>query len=170
MINPGVDINGRKILQVVHCIYPKLAYQKQLVILLKKVFSHEVLGSDTLLKKCLHGETESVNEYFNGLIWKRVPKDVFVCKRTLQIGVASATIAYNDGAKGLLKVVIKCRIEPGYFTTLGCTQCDKRRVSAMDKKTSKVSKKRRRTLRDIRKCWVDQNLEAEGFNIWCSKI
>ena len=65
------------------------------------------------------------------------------CTRTLQIGVASATIAYNDGAKGLLKVFIKCRIEPSYFTTLGCTRYDKCCVSAMDKKTLKVSKKRR---------------------------
>ena len=106
--------------------------------LLKKVFSHEDLGSDTLLNKCLLGETQNLNESFNELIWKTVPKDVFVCKRSLQIGVASATIAYNDGAKGLL-VFIKCRIKPGYFTTLGCcTQYDKRRVSAMDRKMLKV--------------------------------
>ena len=142
---------------------PKAVVKKDV----KNVFSHEDLGSDPLVKKCLHGETQTVNESFHGSIWKRVPKDVFVCKRTLQIGVAPANIVYNDGAKGLLKVFIKCRIEVillGYFTTLGCTQYDKRRVSVMGKKNVKVSKKRRRTLRDIRKGWVDQNLKAEGLN------
>ena len=80
------------------------------MLLLKKVFSHEDLGSDTLLKKSLHGETQNVNKLFKGLIWKRLPKDVFVCKRTLQTGVASATIAYNDDAKGLLKVPYRARL------------------------------------------------------------
>ena len=149
---------------------PKISIPKAVSDIVKKVISHEDLGSDTLLKKCLHGETQNVNESFKGLIWKRLPKDVFVCKRTLQIGVASATIAYKDGTKGLLKVFIKCRIEPGYFTTLGCTHYDKRRVSAMDKKTLKVSKKRRRTLRDIRKGWVHQNLEAEGLTYGAGKF
>ena len=50
MINPGVDINGRKILQVVHCI-PKISIPKAVSDIVKKVFSHEDLGSDTLLKK-----------------------------------------------------------------------------------------------------------------------
>ena len=149
---------------------PKINIPKAVSDIVKIVFSHEDLGSDTLLKKCLHGQTQNVNESFNGLVWKRVPKDVFVCKRTLQLGVASATIAYNDGAKGLLNVFNNCRIEPGYFTTLGCIQYDKRRVSVMDKKTLKVNKKRRRTLRDIRKGWVDQHLETEGVTYGAGKF
>ena len=40
----------------------------------------------------------------------------------------------------------------------------------MDKKTLKVTKKRRRTLRDIRKGWVDQNLEAEGLTYGAEKF
>ena len=101
---------------------------------------------------------------------KVINHDEPCCKRTLQIGVASATIAYNDGAKGLLEVFIKCRIEPGYSTTHDCNQYHKRRVSVMDKKTLKVSKKRRRTLLDIRKGWVDQNLEAEGLTYSVGKF
>ena len=68
------------------------------------------------------------------------------------------------------KLSFKCRIEPGYSTTLDCAQYHKRRVSVMDKKTLKVSKKRRRTLRDIRKGWVDQNLEAEGLTYSVGKF
>ena len=109
---------------------PKIDMPKA-VSIVKKVFSHKNLGSNTI-KKCLHGETPNVNKSFNGLIWNRVPKDVFVCMRTLQNDVASATIAY-DVAKGLLKVFSKCRIQPGYFTTFGCTQYSKCHVSVMDK-------------------------------------
>ena len=65
-------------------------------------------------------------------LWKKVPKDVFVFKKTLQIGVASATISYYEGGTGLLKVFDECGFTPGYFTTQGYLECDKRRVSNMD--------------------------------------
>ena len=76
------------------------------------IFSHEDLASDDHLSKCLHGQTQNVNESFNQCIWKKVPKDTFVGKRTLQIGVASATMHFNDGARGLLNLFGKCSIEP----------------------------------------------------------
>ncbi|GFX99379.1 uncharacterized protein TNCV_1550431 [Trichonephila clavipes] len=33
--------------------------------------------------KCLHGKTQNSNECLNGVIWQRVPKEVFVCLKTI---------------------------------------------------------------------------------------
>lgn len=32
------------------------------------------LSEDKLLKKCLHGQTQNVNESFNNCVWERLPK------------------------------------------------------------------------------------------------
>ena len=63
------------------------------------------LSDDNLLTKCLHGQTQNNNESLNGVIWKRCPKDVFVGRSTLEMGVASAVISFNDGQSGILKVM-----------------------------------------------------------------
>ena len=57
------------------------------------------LSDENLLSKCLHGKTQNSNEFINGVIWKRCPKDVFVGRKVLEMGVASAVIFFNDGTK-----------------------------------------------------------------------
>ena len=42
------------------------------------------------MQKCLHEKTQNNNESRNGLIWKRCPKDVFLGRVTLELGVFSA--------------------------------------------------------------------------------
>ena len=53
------------------------------------------LSDEKLLSKCLHGKTQNNNESLNGLMWKRCPKDVFVGRATLELGVASAIISFT---------------------------------------------------------------------------
>ena len=65
----------------------------------KPVF--EALSSNDLLKKCAHGDTENTNESFHHLIWEQCPR-TFVARRRLELAVADATIAYNDGELGRL--------------------------------------------------------------------
>ena len=59
---------------------------------------------DSLLEKCLHGKTQNVNEALNGLI---CPKDVFVSKNVIEIGVSSAIIHFNDGCAGIIPALEK---------------------------------------------------------------
>ena len=66
------------------------------------VFSYKYLGSDELLKKCQHGQTQNVNESLNNLIWTRCPKRVYVGNSVFKTSVASAVVTYNDGAMGLI--------------------------------------------------------------------
>ena len=57
------------------------------------------LSSEKLLRKCLHGNTQNNNEGLNAFIWKRLPKDVFVGRHVLQMGVCSAVLQFNSGAE-----------------------------------------------------------------------
>ena len=54
------------------------------------------LSDDNLLSKCLHGSTQNVNEALNQIIWNKCPKQVFVEKKMLEIGVYSAMLENSD--------------------------------------------------------------------------
>ncbi|GBO46666.1 hypothetical protein AVEN_137065-1 [Araneus ventricosus] len=42
------------------------------------------LCDQELLKKCLHGKTQNANESFNCILWKFIPKEIFVELQTLR--------------------------------------------------------------------------------------
>ena len=46
-----------------------------------KIFNR--LRDEELLRKCLHGKTQNVNESFNGIVWTRCPKRVFVNRKPI---------------------------------------------------------------------------------------
>ena len=46
---------------------------------------YQTLCQDDLLQKGLHGKTQNQNESLNGLIWQRVPKEVFVGRELLNL-------------------------------------------------------------------------------------
>lgn len=77
------------------------AYKEKPV--LPKIVRHAIrpifvsLSDDNLFNKCSHEKTRNINEPLNGFIWRRSPKDVLVGRVTLELGVASAIIAFNDG-------------------------------------------------------------------------
>ncbi|GFT17769.1 integrase catalytic domain-containing protein [Trichonephila clavipes] len=52
------------------------------------------LCTKELLTKCLHGKTQNSNECLNGVIWQRVPKEVFVCLKILKSGALDAVYGY----------------------------------------------------------------------------
>lgn len=69
------------------------------------IFSHANLGEDKLLKRCLHGQTQNVNEALSQLIWKRCHKTSVAGKEVVDIATAGAVLQYNDGGHGIVKVV-----------------------------------------------------------------
>ena len=102
------------------------------------------LSSDDILKKCLHGRTQNVNEAFNQLVWKRAPKDVFLGKYVFQIAVASAVVSFNDGASGILKTMEKIGLKVGFFNLEGSRHSDLRRISAVAYKATDTRKSKRK--------------------------
>jgi len=72
------------------------------------------------------------------LFWKRCPKDVFVGRSTLEIGVSSAVISFNNGAAGMLMIFDKLNLMYGKLTAQFCIKKDNDRISVMERK-SKIS-------------------------------
>ncbi|GFW67565.1 uncharacterized protein TNCV_3392361 [Trichonephila clavipes] len=71
-----------------------------------------------LLNKCLHGKTQNANESFNGILWKFIPKDIFVELQTLRLGVHihMTVIQFNKGFRGLLDVLNQVQVQVGANT------------------------------------------------------
>ena len=124
----GVDIKEIKLLGKAPII-SNINIPKNICDLTSPIFSHSDLGSDLLLERCLHGQTQNCNEALNQLIWKRCPKDVFVGKITIEIGVSSAILSFNEGNAGLLRVYDKAGIIPGNFTKVGFMLTGVKRVN-----------------------------------------
>ena len=81
---------------------------------LKPVFVD--LSKDDFLLKCVHGSTQNNNESINNVIWKRVPKYIYVGWEALEMGVASAVINYNNGLNGISDVYNELSMEVGSYT------------------------------------------------------
>ena len=121
------------------------------------------LSKPELLQKCLHGKTQNNNECLNGVVWKRLPKDIFVGGKTLELGIRSAVINFHDGATGFANIVMKdlCLVD-GQFTSKFCEKADIDRVKECDRKSSEICKKARKRSRAVRKGFVDKDAEKEG--------
>ena len=81
---------------------------------------------------------------------------------TFKTAVASAAISFNDGAKGLLPVFDQLGIEPGHYTMKGFTRVDFERIKQSDRKSTDGVKVRPKTLRAIRKGFIDKHELDEG--------
>ena len=107
--------------------------------------------------RCLHGKTQNNSEALNSLIWKRVPKDVFVGRETVEMGVSSAVIHFNDGVNGMVHVFNILNLRPGKHYFKFAMECDIHRIEKMEYKSSETSKTRRKYLRAVRKHYIDKN-------------
>lgn len=96
------------------------------------------LNNPILLRKCLHGKTQNLNELVNAVIWTKSPKTVFVRLKTLRFGVAEAVASFNKGA------ITKFRIfEKLYYTKMAI---DIERIRNADKGLEEITKKAQKTV------------------------
>ena len=82
--------------------------------LIKPIFLD--LITETLLSKCLHGNTQNANESIDNIIWTKCPKNIYVQRNFLEMGLSSVVINFNDGNCGILNVFKNLGIDAGYFT------------------------------------------------------
>ena len=120
------------------------------------------LSADSLLSKCLHGQTQNQNEALNGVKWKKCPKDVFVCRTVLEIAVFSAVIDFNEGSESLTNVTEALGIRSGTFMESSFEDKDALQLKMKNIKSSEKGKQRRKKLRAIRKGFQDKEREEEG--------
>lgn len=86
------------------------------------------LSFPSLLKKCLHGKTQNVNESLNNVLWSRIPKSTFVQRRTHEFGVFEAISCFNDGNITKCRLLQMVGIEPGLRTISTMKTFDETRV------------------------------------------
>lgn len=78
---------------------------------LKDIFKD--LANVDLLKKCMHSNTQNLNESVNNVIWTRIPKRVFIQLRTLRFGVHEAISCYNQVNVTKCFILREVNIKPG---------------------------------------------------------
>ena len=96
-------------------------------------------------------------------MWKRCPKDVFVGRTTLEIGVASEIISFNDGLGDVVKVFSKLNTSPEKYTDKHCLEKGNDRINLMERKSTDCIKQTYKSLRAQRKGFVDTIEEKEGI-------
>lgn len=138
----------------------KKGIPKCIVEVIEPVFDD--LSKAELLQKCTHGLTQNVNECLNGLIWDRCPKTTYVEQETVALATYLAVLKFNDGDISYLKIFEDLDIKPGMFTCQGAQKCDQSRIRLSAKKFKETVKSRRKTLRHLRKKYIDNVEEVEG--------
>ena len=128
--------------------------------ILKPVFQN--LSEEELLSKCLHGQTQNCNEALNNIIWTECPKNVFVEREVLEIGVNSAILEFNEETKGFYKVLNAVNMQPGIITEHSSSKKLSKKLRNTVKKQSDFVKKRRKHLRGVTKGFTDMEKEQEG--------
>ena len=73
------------------------------------------LSDDVLLTRCLDGKTQNQNEAINGMIWNRVPKEVFVGADIVELGVNETVSHFNIGSQAALDTLTNSGIGHGEF-------------------------------------------------------
>lgn len=71
------------------------------------------LSNTVLLIKCFHGGAQNSNESLNSVIWARIPKNTFVIKQTLELGVYEEVACFNVGNVARYKILKKLGISLG---------------------------------------------------------
>ena len=99
------------------------------------------LRDDNLLSRCLEGTTLNQNEVFNQII---CPKDIFISRHVLEIGVASEVINFNDGFLGLSRIFQSLDLSFGNYSMEQALDKDINRIMKMDKKTQETNKNLRK--------------------------
>ena len=92
----------------------------------------------------------------------RCPKRVYVNRKTLEIGISSAIIEFNEEKSGIEAVLKGAKLSVGKLQSVQNQKALKRHSSSRLRKSSSPVKQRRKTLRAIKKNWADKNKEKEG--------
>jgi hypothetical protein len=106
----------------------------------KAVFQR--LTDNSLLEKCLHGKTQHQDEALNTVIWQIIPKEVFVHRDSLEIGVYDAVLHFNIGCDAIVELFKSMNIPAGKYTEFACHTEDKSYVSLAQYKSMPKDKEK----------------------------
>ena len=118
------------------------------------------------LGRCLDGTTQNPNEALDQIVWKKYPKDTFISKIGLEIGVASAVINFNDGMSGFEKLFSHLNLSLGVNIKSGAIEKDQQRIKNMKNKFQEIVKMKRKKLRVVRKGYIDKEKGNKGGELY----
>ena len=95
------------------------------------------LSDESLLVKCLHGETQNQNESFHLMIWDGIPKMRYLSLTQLELGVFDAVPNFTIGKKASVLIYEKLNLIPGKFTLQGCDKINCKRLFGLKYKEMK---------------------------------
>jgi hypothetical protein len=114
------------------------------------------------LVKPIDGKTQNQNESLNGMIWNRLPKEVFIGSEVLKLGVYDAVAHFNIGSQAALNVLELRGIDPGTFCHAELEQQDHERVDKAEFKAQEENKKKRKIRRERKKTNTDKCSQKWG--------
>ena len=135
---------------------------------IKPIYSR--LSADELLKKCLDCKTQNQNESLNGMIWNRLPKQIFIHADVLHLGVYDAISNFNIGSSAAVKTLLKMGITVGVHCLAWSSLTDKHRISTAAIKSAEKTKRRRKIVRAKRKAKGDKQDKDEGKTYACGEF
>ena len=98
------------------------------------------LSTIKLLKRCMPGFSQNVNESFNSLIWIRCPKNRNKGMKVVEIATGSAVLQFNIGATGKHDIMESLSIPSGSHTEEGSSKKNKRRIAKSSARLKKSLK------------------------------
>ena len=129
------------------------------------------LSNDDLLAKCVHGETQNPNEAFNNIIWTRCPKTIYVNRSVLELGVYSAVLHYNDGARGINAVLSYFSICSGIFMESGTLKKNTISMKKMNIKSTISGEKKKETYKSYKERFNSERKRERAIrSIYCRRI
>ncbi|GFT38933.1 uncharacterized protein TNCV_388011 [Trichonephila clavipes] len=111
------------------------------------------LCDQNLLAKCLQGKIQN-SECFNGILWKFIPKDVFVSLTILRLGGYMAVIQFNKRFQGLIDVLKHFGVTVGVLTLKGFSELDEIRKTDSKRHSLTAAKVARKKNRLAKKKWL----------------
>ncbi len=128
---------------------------------IKPVFKD--LTNEELLKKCTHGKTQNANESVHNVIWKRIPKNIFVWLKTLKFGTYEAVACFNNGSITKCQILSKLNLQPGINCINAMKKIDNARIHKSNfEKLHEDARKESRQSRHGQEEKEEENAEYES--------
>ena len=132
------------------------------------------LSEKKLLKRCLPGLSENVNESVNSLVWNRCPKHRNRGVKSVETAAASAIMQFNIGATGRHGVMKELEIPAAFYTKAGSGRKNEKRVKQANRRVQKKFKAGRQKIRQAKlveearlKALEGVTYESAAFNEDC---
>ena len=81
----------------------KKGLPKAVVDIIQPIYDSQ--ADHTLFSRCFNSYTRNPNDSLNNLVWKRCPKKIYQGKKVVELCIASAEAAYNDGLSSVARVL-----------------------------------------------------------------